>query len=234
MPNLFHSLQPSHFFALFFPELCAACEKDLRSGEMVLCTGCIVRLPRTGHEASAGNSLEQLFYGKVNLVAAVAFYHFRKGGHVQQLAHLLKYDGRQDVGVFVGKMIGQALMESERFTLIDQVIPVPLHPSRLRKRGYNQAACISEGIAAVTGWTHFPQGLQRLRASDTQTRKQRFERFVNVDGIFRVTDPPQHQGKRILLVDDVVTTGSTLVACAEALSVVPDVALFSAAMAAAG
>lgn len=234
MNRLLAAVSPANLFSLFFPQLCAACERDLRSGETVLCTYCIVRLPYTGHLLASGNPLERLFYGKAKISAAAAFYHFHKGGRTQQLAHLLKYGGRQDVGFFIGTQLGNALLDARRFRVIDHVIPVPLHPSRLRKRGYNQAACISSGICAVTGWAHFPEGLERVRASSTQTLKHRYERFTNVDGIFSVKEPEQHIGKRILLVDDVVTTGSTLVACAEVLLSIPGAEVFPVAMAAAG
>ncbi|MEY4593872.1 MAG: hypothetical protein RIQ47_282 [Bacteroidota bacterium] len=231
MNRMLNAIHPDNFFSLFYPKLCASCQRDLRSSENVLCTGCVFRLPKTDQINVSENSLERLFYGKVEIVAAAAFYRFQKGGRIQRLAHLLKYEGRQDVGDFTGRLIGQSLLTSCRFKDVQQVIPVPLHPSRMRKRGYNQAACISAGIAAITGWQHFPNGLQRIRASDTQTLKHRYARFENVDGIFRVSHPEQHYGKRILLVDDVVTTGSTMAACAEALVKISGVSVFPVAMA---
>jgi ComF family protein len=231
---MLNAIHPANFFALFFPKLCASCQKDLRTSETVLCTSCIIRLPKLDQLDLGENTMERLFYGKVEIAAAAGYFRFQKGGRIQHLAHLLKYEGRQDVGDFTGRLIGQSLLSSNRFKEVQQVIPVPLHPSRLRKRGYNQAACISAGISAVTGWQHFPNGLHRVRASDTQTLKQRYARFENVDGIFRVNDPDQHYDKQILLVDDVVTTGSTMVACAEALVKIPGVKVFPLSMAVAG
>lgn len=219
------------FISLFYPHLCAACGSDLRKGMHVLCAGCLFRLPRTDFHRQADNPVERLFKGKVTIHAATALFHFSKGEKVQRLAHALKYKGRQDIGLFAGELIGEEILSSTRFGIIDAVIPVPLHPDRLRKRGYNQAAAISEGVSLRTGAIHWPDGLVRTRATETQTRKHRFERFRNVDRIFTVSEKHDLSGMHVLLVDDVLTTGATLVACAESLLQVKGVRVSIAAMA---
>lgn len=221
------------FFSLFYPSLCAACAADLRRGEQVLCLRCILYLPQTDHFQRIENPVRLLFAGKVGIRSAAALFYFSKGEKVQQLAHLLKYGGRMDVGEFTGRMIGEQVVRSSSMQDVQAVVPVPLHLDRLRKRGYNQAACISAGISEASGILHLPDALIRLRASDTQTRKQRFDRYQNVDSIFQVRDPATVAGKHILLVDDVITTGSTLIAAVEALREVPKVEVSVVAMAAA-
>jgi ComF family protein len=164
-----------------------------------------------------GNAVEQLFYGRTMVHAAAAYYSFYKGGSVRQMVHRLKYGGRQDIGQFAGRLIGEELKRHERFAGIQAVVPVPLHVSRQRKRGYNQAACIAEGISEASAIPHFPEVLVRRYASETQTDKSRFGRSGNVSGLFEVSSLHQAEGLHVLLVDDVITTGATLIACAEAL-----------------
>jgi ComF family protein len=161
--------------------------------------------------------VEQLFYGRAAIKAAAAYYSFYKGGAVRQMVHRLKYGARRDIGFFSGRLIGEEMMRHERFSGIQAIVPVPLHISRLRKRGYNQAACIAEGISQATTIPHFPELLVRRQASETQTDKSRFSRSGNVSGLFECSSPRDLEDMHVLLVDDVITTGATLIACAEAL-----------------
>jgi len=202
---------------LVYPELCVACEKPLNTGEKCLCTSCRFRLPKTNFHLDAGNPVVKHFWGRVRIEAAASYFLFTKGEKVQHLIHLLKYKKRKDIGVFIGDIYGYDLKKSETFASVDVIIPVPLHPDKLRRRGYNQSECFAEGLSHSLKVSFDTTTLKRNTATETQTRKHRYERFENVDKVFSVTDPGQVKGKHVLLVDDVITTGSTLVACAEAL-----------------
>jgi predicted amidophosphoribosyltransferase len=149
------------------------------------------------------------------------------------MIHHLKYKQRPDVGVEVGAWYGRDLLQVPAFASIDLIIPVPLHPEKLRLRGYNQAACFAEGLGTGMGKTVLPDGLLKVVATSTQTRKHRFDRFRNVEHVFQAADPAGLTGRHILLVDDVITTGSTLVSCAETLLEVPGVRISIVGMAAA-
>lgn len=204
-------------FDLYFPNLCGSCNRNLRKGESVLCTRCRLYLPLTDHFTVSDNPFERLFYGRAAIRSAAALFGFQKGGGIQRMVHLLKYGGRTDIGVFAGRMIGEQLLENARFRGIDRIVPVPLHADRLRTRGYNQAECIAEGIASVTGWPIDTTTLRREKASETQTAKGRYDRSVNVEHIFRVRQLAPAGVRHYLLVDDVVTTGATLVSCIQAI-----------------
>lgn len=222
------------FISLIYPQLCPACDGPLYAHEKSLCTSCIHELPRTGYHLRPDNPVSRLFYGRVNLHAAAAFLVFEKDGHVQQLIHHLKYKGNKEVGVEAGMLYGNDLKKSPLFADISVVIPVPLHRDKLRRRGYNQAACFAEGIAAATGASLDTTSLFRRTATESQTRKSRFARWQNVEEVFALTDPVPLQDRHILLVDDVVTTGATLEACAAPLADIPGARVSIAALAAAG
>ena len=215
---------------MMYPRLCAACGRPLFTGEVCICTLCRYHLPRTGFHLQPGNPVEKHFWGRSRIRRATAQYFFSKGQRVQRLIHQLKYKGRKDVGEFVGELMGRELFNSP-FIETDCIVPVPLHASRLKKRGYNQSDCIATGLSTGLQKPYFPNALERISASGTQTRKHRYERFQNVDNIFRVAQPAALAGKNILLVDDVITTGSTLISCAEALQEVPDITVSIAALA---
>ncbi len=207
---------------LAFPETCPACMLPLNRGENCLCTSCRFRLPRTQYYKDDQNPVFKQFWGKVKIEGASAYYHFGKGEKVQRLIHHLKYKGRQDVGEFTGELFGYEIMNTHPFSTVNLIIPVPLHPAKLRIRGYNQSDCFAEGIANAMGLPFNIEALIRTRATETQTRKHRYERYENVNKVFSVSSPELLRGKHILLIDDVITTGSTLIACAEELLSIPD------------
>lgn len=200
---------------IFFPELCAACSRPLFKGEECICTFCSFKLPRTNYHLESGNPVIRHFWGKIRVCHATSYFHFGKGEKVQQLIHQLKYKGRQDVGQFIGKSMGLELKSWMEHS--DLIIPVPLHKDRLKKRGYNQSECFADGLSVGSGLPVNTSSLVRLRATETQTAKHRFERYKNMENVFHVKEPDQVYGKNILLVDDVITTGSTLISCAEQL-----------------
>ncbi|MCX6290182.1 MAG: ComF family protein [Bacteroidetes bacterium] len=206
---------------ILFPELCASCGKALYSGEDVVCSYCRLHLPKTNFHLEKENPVAKQFWGKVNVHAAAAYYYFSKGEKVQHLVHQLKYKGNREVGNFVGELYGTELKQSELFAHAEIVIPVPLHASKLRKRGFNQSDFFAEGLAKAMEIPFSADALKKNLATETQTRKHRYERFENVDRVFEVNKPELVSGKHVLLADDVVTTGSTLTSCAEALLEIP-------------
>jgi len=206
----------SDFTALFYPELCLTCGGRLVAMEKFICLDCLDDLPRTAFHMDAGNKIAQLFWGRVMVENATSWLFFRKGSRYQKLVHYLKYKGIKEVGEEMGKLFGQDLRESP-FSMAELVLPVPLHPRKLKLRGYNQSEWIARGIAVSLGLSLSSDLLEREVFTETQTRKNRFERWQNVEGIFRVTDPEMVKNKHILIVDDVVTTGSTLEAAAVTL-----------------
>jgi ComF family protein len=176
------------------------------------------------------NPVIRHFWGKTPVKHATAYFYFSKGERVQRLIHQLKYKGRKDVGEFIGRLMGKELQKSV-FDSIEVVVPVPLHLSRFRQRGYNQSDSFAEGLAKGMDKELSLHALIRREATSTQTRKHRFERYINVDNIFNVADEKALRGKNILLVDDVITTGSTLISCSETILSVPGTNVYVAAIA---
>ena len=219
---------------LFYPSVCAACGNSLFHWEQVVCTRCRNLLPKTGYELNEDNPLACKFYGKVQLKAVTACFFFSKEGKVQHLIHELKYKGNQEAGIFLGQEIGRAIKEAPLFQGVDWLIPVPLHPKREKERGYNQSLMISQGISDITGIPVGDGFLVRSVNTATQTHKTKDERWENVRDIFEIRHPERLEGKYVLLVDDVLTTGATLEACALTLSAVSDITISCATAACAG
>ena len=184
------------------------------ANEQIICTNCQYSLPLTNFHLQADNIVARQFWGKVNVQAAYALYYFTKGGKVQNLVHHLKYKGMQQIGHAAGRIAGAQLVKNEVFYSADVIIPVPLHKKRLKQRGYNQSTSFAEGLAQKLNAVVDDTSLIRTRATETQTKKGRFTRFENMQEVFIVIDPEKLKNKHILLVDDIVTTGSTLEACA--------------------
>jgi ComF family protein len=204
------------FFGLFFPELCVACNTHLLNQEKLLCTKCQYNIPRTNFHTDPGNPVAQLFWGRAKIEHASAYFYFNKGTIYQEMMHHFKYHGKKEIGFVLGKDFGLQLKDSP-FNEIDIVVPVPLHPKKFKKRGYNQSDLIANGLAFSLEKPVDTYNLYRTVATSTQTRKSRFARWQNVENIFSIKDTTLFEGKHILLVDDVVTTGSTFEACANAI-----------------
>ncbi len=221
----------SDFFSLLYPRLCLACGNSLFKHEQVLCTQCLFDLPKTNYHKVPDNPLDKIFWGRVPVFRTAALYFFVKGGKVQHLVHQLKYKGMKEAGIYPGKLLGKELMLEQDFKNIDAIIPVPLHWKKFKKRGYNQSEQFAIGLSESTGIPIDTTSFIRSVATETQTRKTRFARFENVKEIFKVTDVSKLSNKHILLVDDVITTGSTLESCANILLTVPGLKVSIAAIA---
>lgn len=220
------------FFNLFYPNICHVCGIDLVTGEAIVCTSCQYKLPLTRYWKQPDNPVAQTFWGRVNINHACAYFFFAKGSHYRPLLHKLKYSGKPEIGVHLGREFGQLLTkESEHYSDIKYVVPVPLHPKKQRTRGYNQAEMIARGMAQGMGVQVSTKHLLRSEFTETQTRKTRAERVLNVSSAFKLANAKELEGTHLLLVDDVITTGATLEACAQKLLEVPNCKVSIAALA---
>lgn len=218
-------------FAIFFPEVCLCCNEYLASGESVICLTCRHDLPLTNFSFEENNLIEKSFYGRIPLENASSLFYFFKKGNVQRLIHELKYNKQQQVGTLIGDWLGELLVESNRFSTIDCIIPVPLHPKKLKKRGYNQVTTFGESLAKKLAIPYYSTILIRVSSTNTQTKKLRFDRWKNVQELFHVQNNSTLENKHILLIDDVITTGATLEACYDALNKTKNLKISIACMA---
>lgn len=205
------------FLSLLFPRLCPGCGNHLVRNESFICTDCYVLIPRTSYHTQEDNPVARLFWGRSNITRAAAFSYYNRGSRIRKLIHCLKYKGMKEVGTELGKIYGSILKSSDFICDIDIIIPVPLHPDKQKKRGFNQSEIIADGISINTGIPVDTQTLCRKELNPTQTKRSRYERWANVEGIFSLENPDVVIGKHILLVDDVITTGSTVESCANEL-----------------
>ena len=220
-------------WGLLVPRRCAGCDGALLSYESHLCDACRGDLPFTRFNEDPLNPVERLFHGKVPLEAAGALLRFSAHGMVQRMLHRIKYRHDRDVAALLGGMMGEALAATRRFDGIDAVIAVPLHPRKERQRGYNQSRLLADGISQVVPLEPLHHALQRVERTTSQTRKGRMDRWRNVKEAFEARDAAALSGRHVLIVDDVVTTGSTAEACAQAILQAPGarVSFFAAACA---
>lgn len=219
---------------LFYPRVCSACGEPLLKDEETVCLKCRFTLPKTGYELNPDNPLAQTFHGRVKFHAVTACFFFAKSGKVQHLIHELKYKGNKEAGLFLGQQLGESIKKAPLFQGIDYLIPVPLHPKREKQRGYNQSLMIAKGIHEVTGIPIGDKYLVRAVHTATQTKKSAEERFKNVKDIFEVHCANELENKHILFIDDVLTTGATLEACAHQLESIPGIVMSAATAACAG
>lgn len=201
---------------LFYPKICISCEVQLTEQEDLLCIHCERHLPQTHFARYAENPIEKLFWGRVEIKSAASVFYFAKGEGIQNMMHLLKYKRRKDVGFWMGKKLGLELLSSNRFDEIDFIIPVPLHPKKEFKRGYNQSELIAKGMED-SGLGKVASLLKRKDNTESQTRKGKYDRWLNVGSSFYASSKSKLQDKNVLVVDDVITTGATLEACVIAL-----------------
>jgi ComF family protein len=213
------------FISILYPRVCAACGNSLFKHEEIICTYCLYHLPKSNYHLLEESPLDKVFWGRVQLENTAALYIFHKKGKVQHLIHQLKYKGRMDVGIHLGKLLGAELIKSDKFKDVTKIVPVPLHPGKQRKRGYNQSEQIAIGLAKAMNIEMDATSFIRTINTETQTRKSRFARWENVKEIFKVTTPGELANRHILLIDDVITTGATLESAAHILLAIEGVKL---------
>jgi ComF family protein len=197
---------------LVFPHVCTGCGTDILNEETLLCMRCMDALPETNFQWHANNPVEKTFWGRLPLEAATAQFYFNKESLMQHLMHQFKYKGNKDLGIQLGRIMGEQLKTSGRFEA-DVIIPLPLFRAKEKRRGYNQASVLCEGMAEIMNIPVLQHVIARPQHTETQTKKGRVERWKNIDGKFLLTDANMIRGKHVLLVDDVITTGATLEAC---------------------
>lgn len=206
---------------LFFPPVCAGCHSFLLWNENEICTLCRHNIPLTNHHLNPENEAFKKFYGRIPVEYASALLYFHKRGIVQELIHNLKYKGQEEIGAVLGAWYAEDLKNSEIIKLIDEIIPVPLHKRKLRERGYNQVTNFGLSLSKNLNISYNPNLLVRNIYSKTQSKKNLLNRSDGIETIFDVAFTEKDHDKHFLLIDDVITTGSTLEACSHALLKIP-------------
>ncbi len=216
---------------LFFPHVCEGCGSDIIDKDHQICLRCIANLPVSNFLSQPGNAVEKKFYGRMPVRNAGAAYYFTKDSVLEKLIYALKYRSNKDIGFYLGKLVGRFLMETQNYDSVDVLVPLPLNPRREKKRGYNQATVLCEGIASIWQKPVYDKAIIRKVYTETQTKKDRISRWQNMDGVFMVNDTAALINKHILLVDDIITTGATLEACGSEIVKVPGASLSIATLA---
>lgn len=216
---------------LFFPPVCEGCKSHLQDNEFLICVKCRHDLPLTNFHFDNNDAIKKVLYGRVDLKNATALLHFSKKGIVQELLHNLKYRGHEDIGTLFGKWLGFELNQLPQYQSVDVVIPVPLHRTKLRERGYNQVAKFGKEIAKALEVDYNDATLVRQFATSTQVFKNRLMRSDDAKSRFKIIENQNLKGKHILLVDDIITTGSTIESCSTELLNIEGVVISVATMA---
>lgn len=221
------------FTHAYSPYTCFACGNPLVDGELQICRACLFRLPSTTFERYNNNKAEMRFWGRIKMETGFSAYFYRKEQTLQRVIHAFKYHNNKEMAIAMGREIGIKMAKNaERFAKYDYLVPVPLHPKKIKLRGYNQALLIAQGISEITDIQINDNILKRSHFSTSQTKKHKFERWSGVEDSFEVCgDPQQWVGSRILLIDDVLTTGATLESCGKALQIIPEVKIGFATLA---
>jgi ComF family protein len=217
-----------------FPPTCLACSSRLEPFEHLVCSSCQKALPKTDFLAEQENPVSELFYGRVYLHKAASLYYFHKSSTLQQLLHVLKYQVKPELGILLGKMAGKELLNYPDWLNFDYLIPIPLHPDKQKLRGYNQSEEIATGMSSKILIPVCNDLIFRNVFTETQTRKNKQERWENMQDVFSVAeDKEKFTTKHFLLIDDVLTTGATLESAANTLLQIPEakVSVFTLALA---
>ena len=224
----------SDLLDIIFPRSCAVCGKSLSGSEKDICVNCLIDLPLIPAYIP-GNPIEKLFYGVLSVERAASYIYYAKESPYNNLIHRMKYSDRPEIGERMAATAAKELLERGFFEGVDIIIPLPLSRKKKSQRGYNQCDYISRGISKVTGIAIDSKSVIRHKANETQTHKQREERWKNVENIFSIATTAPLNGKHILLVDDVLTTGATLTSCGRAiLHAAPDAKISIFTLACAG
>lgn len=206
--------QFENLLGLFYPKLCLACGKNLPPRDESICIHCLFNLSKTEFHLHKENRFTEHFWGRVKIENGAALYTFVKGGRAQRLIHNLKYKNKTEIGIKLGRNYGKDLKSAIGFSEVDLILPVPLHPRKQKLRGYNQSDMFAMGLSETMEVPWKKDILLRQVFTTTQTKKKRIERFENVHDAFFINKPEALRGKHVLIVDDVMTTGATLEACA--------------------
>lgn len=218
-------------FYLFFPNVCLSCKLELKQNEISICTLCRHDLPKTCYTNIEKNLLEKKFYGRVKLEEATSLFFYHKKGKIQALIHELKYKSHEEISALFGSWLVNEMLESNRFKTIDYVVPVPIHPNKKKKRGYNQVTKFGKIIAKNINAKFCEDKLIKVASTESQTKKNLIERWRSVDELFQLNDTTIFNNKHVLLVDDVITTGATIETCANEILKSKNVKLSVAVMA---
>lgn len=202
---------------IFYPRLCLVCKRSLLGEEKHICAHCLLNIPRTHFHRYKENPAEQLFRGKIRIEDAAAFFLFTQNGDYRHIIHEIKYHGEKECGYMLGAIYAQELIDDHRFGNIDFIVPVPLHKKKQRKRGYNQSEWIARGMADTWGKELRTDLILRNKDNRSQTNKSLYDRWLNTRDVFISQHAETLEGKHLLLVDDVITTGATLEACGQTL-----------------
>jgi ComF family protein len=222
----------SSLIHLLYPHICLGCGTDILEDDHPICLRCLHELPHTEFASVTDNPIEKIFFGRIKLNAASSEFYFVKGNVIQAMIHELKYKRNKDIGLYLGRMMGKSIAEeTTRFKGINALVPLPLFADKEKKRGYNQSLLICEGISEILKIPIISGNVIRQKATETQTLKRRKERWQNVESSFTVLNTEELQRTHVLLVDDVITTGATLEACASEILKVPDLTLSIATLA---
>ena len=220
------------FVGLFYPHLCLACGYNLSAGdESNICISCEYHMVKTHFHLKKTNEFTDRLAGRVPLHSATALYYFIKDTPVQKMLHKLKYSNKPEIGIEMGQLYGAMLIDSPIYHDIDVIVPVPLHPRKEHKRGYNQSIKFGEGLADAMRKPMLKDGLIKVELNESQTRKNRMERAENTQDMYELNPMAKLEGKHILLVDDVMTTGATIEACVLPLLTIPNVKISVATIA---
>lgn len=207
-------------YALFFPNICMGCGKEMLSNEKYICTKCIAFLPKTKFHLHANNPMELKLLGRVKIENATSFYYFNKETSAQNMVHALKYRGKYDLGIFLGKLFANHIEDATWIKDIDCIIPVPLSKQKLNSRGYNQCESLAKGMSDYLNIPVNTLALIKKKHTLSQTKKNRFGRLANVQDVFEVSDRNVFENKHVLVIDDVITTGATLESCVKEILLV--------------
>jgi len=224
MPNCITSLAED-LIQLFYPHHCLGCGDENLSIKALLCPFCFSALPRTQYVGLPNNPTERIFSGRLSIEQAYSEFYFQKESVIQHMLHQLKYNHKTNIGEYLGEMMGETMATTKGFAEIDAIVALPLNKAKEKKRGYNQSAFLAKGISSVLGKPVLENTIERIRHTETQTRKQREERWINVAYSFKVKNPALIEHKHVLLVDDVITTGASIESCGRCLLSVPGVKL---------
>lgn len=204
----------SRLLNLVSPRRCVSCGLRLGTSEDIICTKCNLRLPRTHYQDEPyENAMAMMFWGRMKIKRCAAFLFYNAGSEAGNIIHQMKYHGHPEIGRKMGHKMASELMDSGFFEDIDLLIPLPLGRNRLRQRGFNQSAELVRGVSEATGIPTGERIVSRTQFKESQTHKGRWERNENVKDAFRLENADPIRGKHLLLIDDVATTGATLIAC---------------------